>query len=99
MPSGKRGIALLGSTGSIGTQTLEVISTFPELFDLQAITAGSNANLLIEQAIKYHPNMVVIADESAYKKIKEQKHILKEAVIDYFLGNEYVSEEMLLTSD
>ena len=71
MPSGKRGIALLGSTGSIGTQTLEVISTFPELFDLQAITASSNANLLIEQAIKYHPNMVVIADESAYKKVKE----------------------------
>ncbi|NDB34451.1 MAG: 1-deoxy-D-xylulose-5-phosphate reductoisomerase [Flavobacteriia bacterium] len=71
MPSGKRGIALLGSTGSIGTQTLEVISAFPELFDLQVITAGSNANLLIEQAIKYHPNMVVIADEFVYKQVKE----------------------------
>lgn len=67
----KRGIAILGSTGSIGTQALEVIETYPELFDLQVITAGNNADLLIEQARKFNPNMVVIVDETQYSKVKE----------------------------
>ena len=66
-----RGVAILGSTGSIGTQTLEVIEAHPELFDLQVITAGNNADLLIEQARKFNPNMVVIVDESQYVKVKE----------------------------
>ena len=60
----KRGVAILGSTGSIGTQALEVIEAYPALFDLQVITAGNNADLLIEQALKYNPNMVVIGDET-----------------------------------
>ncbi|MFM7723824.1 MAG: 1-deoxy-D-xylulose-5-phosphate reductoisomerase [Bacteroidota bacterium] len=67
----KRGVAILGSTGSIGTQALEVIEAYPELFDLQVITAGNNADLLIEQARKFHPNMVVIVDETQYPKVKE----------------------------
>jgi 1-deoxy-D-xylulose-5-phosphate reductoisomerase len=61
----------LGSTGSIGTQALEVIEAYPELFDLQVITAGNNADLLIEQARKFNPNMVVIVDETQYTKVKE----------------------------
>ena len=69
--STKKGIAILGSTGSIGTQALEVIEAYPEYFDLQVITAGKNADLLIQQAKKYQPNTVVIGDESAYKKVKE----------------------------
>ena len=67
----KRGVAILGSTGSIGTQALEVIEAYPELFDLQVITAGNNADLLIEQALKFNPNMVVIGDETQYDKVKE----------------------------
>ncbi len=67
----KKGIAILGSTGSIGTQALEVIQAYPEKFDLQVITANYNADLLIEQAIKHKPNMVVIADESQYQKVND----------------------------
>ncbi|MFN4910953.1 MAG: 1-deoxy-D-xylulose-5-phosphate reductoisomerase [Flavobacteriales bacterium] len=67
----KRGIAILGSTGSIGTQALEVIEAYPERFDLQVITAGKNADLLIKQALKFKPNMVVLGDESQLKAVKE----------------------------
>ena len=66
----KKGIAILGSTGSIGTQALEVIEAYPAFFDLQVITAGKNADLLIEQALKFKPNTVVITDESRYEQVK-----------------------------
>jgi 1-deoxy-D-xylulose-5-phosphate reductoisomerase len=66
----KKGIAILGSTGSIGTQALEVIEAYPAYFDLQVITAQSNADLLIEQAKKFQPNAVVIGDESKYELVK-----------------------------
>lgn len=67
----KKGIAILGSTGSIGTQALEVIQAYPETFDLQVITANYNADLLIKQAIEHRPNMVVIADETQYQKVND----------------------------
>jgi len=67
----KKGIAILGSTGSIGTQALEVIVAYPDYFDLQVITAHKNVDLLIEQALKFRPNSVVISDESQYKKLKD----------------------------
>lgn len=67
----KKGIAILGSTGSIGTQALEVLASYPEYFDLQVLTAGKNADLLIEQALKFQPNSVVITDESQYQKVKD----------------------------
>jgi len=66
----KKGIAILGSTGSIGTQALEVIAAYPDNFDLQVITARKNADLLIEQALKFNPNVVVISDESLLDKVK-----------------------------
>lgn len=66
----KKGIAILGSTGSIGTQALEVIAAYPDKFDLQVITAGKNADLLIEQALKFDPNVVVISEESLFEKVK-----------------------------
>ena len=69
--SEKIGIAILGSTGSIGTQALEVIEYHPDYFDLQVLTAGKNADLLIEQAKKYQPNTVVISDEDSYQKVKD----------------------------
>lgn len=66
----KKGIAILGSTGSIGVQALEVIDNYPNRFSLEVITANKNADLLIEQAIKHHPNTVVIADDSLYDHVK-----------------------------
>lgn len=65
----KKNIAILGSTGSIGTQALEVISSNPDLFEVEILTAQSNADLLIAQAVKYKPNTVVIGDESLYDKV------------------------------
>jgi 1-deoxy-D-xylulose-5-phosphate reductoisomerase len=67
----KRHIAILGSTGSIGTQALEVLEANPDFFELEVITAQSNADLLIAQALKYHPNAVVIGDESKYSAVNE----------------------------
>ena len=83
--SDKKGIAILGSTGSIGTQALEVISAYPEYFDLQVITAGKNADLLIEQALKYQPNTIVIGDENQYVKVKEA---LKNEDIHVYCGED-----------
>ena len=64
-------IAILGSTGSIGKQALEVISAHQDLFVAEVLTANSNADLLIEQAIKFQPNAVVIADENQYEKVNQ----------------------------
>ncbi len=66
-----KGIAILGSTGSIGTQALDVISNYSDFFRLEVLTAHKNVELLIEQAIKYQPNSVVIGDDSLYGKLKE----------------------------
>jgi 1-deoxy-D-xylulose-5-phosphate reductoisomerase len=81
----KKGIAILGSTGSIGTQALEVLESYPEHFDLQVITAGKNAELLIAQALKHQPNAVVITDESQYLFVKEA---LKDQDIHVYAGAE-----------
>lgn len=65
----KRHIAILGSTGSIGTQALEVIDVNPDLFVVEVLTANRNADLLIQQALKFKPNTVVITDENQYDKV------------------------------
>jgi 1-deoxy-D-xylulose-5-phosphate reductoisomerase len=65
----KKNIAILGSTGSIGTQALEVIDANPDLFTVEVLTAQSNADLLIQQAVKYRPNVVVIGEEALYEKV------------------------------
>lgn len=67
----KKHIAILGSTGSIGTQALEVISNHPDVFEVEVLTAQNNADLLIEQAKKFKPNAVVIANEELYSKVKD----------------------------
>lgn len=67
----KRKIALLGSTGSMGVQSLEVIAQFPDLLQVEVLAAYSNADLLIRQAKTFKPNMVVIVQESAYHIVKE----------------------------
>lgn len=65
----KKKIAILGSTGSIGCQALEVIQEHPEMFEVSVLTAHSNADLLIKQAIDFKPNTVVIVDEKQYEKV------------------------------
>ena len=67
----KKHIAILGSTGSIGAQTLEVIDHHPSLFEVEVLTANNNSELLIKQAIKYRPNCVVIANEKKYNEVSE----------------------------
>ena len=68
----KKGIAILGSTGSIGTQTLEVISEHKNLFSVEVLTANNNCDLLIEQAKKYKPNAVVIVNRDKYDKVNSE---------------------------
>lgn len=66
----KKNIAILGSTGSIGTQALEVIRENQDVFCAEVLVANTNADLLIKQAIEFNPNAVVIADETKYKEVK-----------------------------
>lgn len=66
----KKRIAVFGSTGSIGTQALEVIDASPDLFEVEILTAQNNDALLIRQALKYKPNAIVIGDEKKYNAVK-----------------------------
>ena len=66
-----KSLAILGSTGSVGTQALEVVTAHPDLFEVEVLSAHRNAGLLIEQAKKFKPNAVVITDESKYKEVKD----------------------------
>jgi len=68
---GIKNIAILGSTGSIGTQTLEVIAENPDRFKAHVLTAHRNADLLVEQALQFKPAYVVICDESLYQQVKQ----------------------------
>jgi 1-deoxy-D-xylulose-5-phosphate reductoisomerase len=83
----KRRIAILGSTGSIGRQALEVISLHPDLFCAEILTANSNSELLIRQAIEHKVNAVVIADESKYQMVSDA---LSPHDIKVFTGNESI---------
>ncbi len=85
----KKHIAILGSTGSIGTQALDVIKAHPENFVVEVLTANGNADLLIQQALEFKPNAVVIADESKYQMVKNalDKHDIK-----VYAGNKAVEQ-------
>lgn len=67
----KKKVVILGSTGSIGTQTIDVISSNPDKFELYGITAHSNSDLLISQARKYKPNFVIVTKEECYQTVKD----------------------------
>jgi 1-deoxy-D-xylulose-5-phosphate reductoisomerase len=82
-------IAILGSTGSIGTQALEVIAEHPELFVVEALTANNNAELLIEQAIRFQPDTVVIANENLYRQVSDS---LKDYPIKVYAGNKALEQ-------
>ncbi len=79
----KKHIAILGSTGSIGRQALEVISQQEEYFTVEVLTAQNNLELLVEQARKYHPNAVVISNEEHYQALREA---LKDEDIKVYAG-------------
>ena len=64
-------IAILGSTGSIGTQALDVIKAHPGAFSVEVLTANNNVELLIEQALKYQPNIVAIANKDNYPLLRD----------------------------
>ncbi len=81
----KRRICILGSTGSIGTQALQVIEEHEDLFEAYVLTAGSNAGLLIRQARRFLPCAVVIADESKYSEVREA---LSDMPIQVYAGSE-----------
>ena len=70
-PGEGRGLAILGSTGSIGTQALDVVRAQPGRFRVEVLTAGRNADLLIEQALEFKPNAVAIADEAQGQKVRD----------------------------
>jgi len=93
--SDKKNIAILGSTGSIGTQALDVIRANKEAFAVEVLTGNGNADLLIKQAIEFDPNTVVIADESKYKYVKEA---LASYDIKVFAGNKAVAEVVQMDS-
>ena len=85
----KKKIAVLGSTGSIGTQTLDVISRHPDLFEAHTLTAGRNAELLIKQARAFKPDTVVIADETQYNFVQEA---LSDLPIKVYAGTDAISQ-------
>ena len=85
----KKQLAILGSTGSIGTQTLEVVAEYPDLFEVYTLTANNNVELLIEQAKQFNPDSVVIANEAHYNRLKEA---LKELPVKVYAGDEAIAQ-------
>ena len=82
-------IALFGSTGSIGTQALEVIAQHPDKFSAEILTCNGNDDLLIEQALRFQPNIVVVAENEKYNKVKEA---LAKTDIKIFVGEKALEE-------
>ena len=82
-------IAIFGSTGSIGTQALDVIATNPDKFSAEVLTAHTNDELLVQQALRFNPNVVVIGDEKKYLKVKEA---LSSTDIKVFSGEKALEE-------
>ena len=91
----KKKIAILGSSGSIGTQALEVIQEHPDEFEVEVLTANGNADLLIAQSKKFKPNTVVIADEAKYLYVKEA---LANDDIHVYAGEAALSQVMEMES-
>ncbi len=88
-------IAILGSTGSIGTQTLQVIAAYREEFIVEVLTANKNADLLINQAMEFQPNAVVIGNESEYEYVTEA---LKNYPVKVFAGSDAICQVVQMES-
>lgn len=85
----KKGLAILGSTGSIGRQALEVVRAYPNQFEVEVLSAQNNAPLLIRQAIEFQPNAVVIGNESLHQKVRDA---LEPHPIKVFAGKKALNE-------
>ena len=85
----KKRLAILGSTGSIGTQSLEVISQNPEKFEVEILTANNNVDLLIKQAKEFQPNAVVIANKGKYKYVSDA---LAKEPVKVFAGSDAINQ-------
>ncbi len=85
----KKQLAILGSTGSIGTQALQVVAEHSDLFEVYALTANRNIDLLVEQARRFSPEAVVIADKSLYPRLKEA---LSDMPIKVYAGSEAIAQ-------
>lgn len=90
-----KNIAILGSTGSIGTQALNVVRRHPDRFMVEVLCAGNNARLLVEQAQEFHPNVVVIANEERYNEVRDA---LRDSDIKVYAGTEAVCDVMEMES-
>jgi 1-deoxy-D-xylulose-5-phosphate reductoisomerase len=95
MPGMPERIALLGSTGSIGSQALDVISRYPERFIVEVLVAGNNIDLLTRQALRFQPDAVVIGDVKNYQKLKEN---LRDTNIKIYAGNEAIEQVVTFSS-
>jgi 1-deoxy-D-xylulose-5-phosphate reductoisomerase len=91
----KKNVAILGSTGSIGTQALDVIRSNPDIFQVEVLTAQNNAGLLIKQAQEFKPNAVVIGNDDLYQRVKE---VLEPLYIKVFAGESALAEIVELDS-
>ncbi|MDD4189822.1 MAG: 1-deoxy-D-xylulose-5-phosphate reductoisomerase [Mangrovibacterium sp.] len=89
----KKRIAILGSTGSIGTQTLEVIAQNPGLFEVEVLTANNNVALLVEQARRFKPNMVVVTNECRYEVVRDA---LSDEPVKVFAGRDAMNQVVRL---
>ncbi len=85
----KRNIIILGSTGSIGTQALDIVREHPDNFEVYALTANENVDLLIKQAREFSPEVVVIANEKKYDQLKEA---LKDLPVKVWAGSESIAQ-------
>jgi len=91
----KKKIAILGSTGSIGTQTLEVIAAHPEHFEVEMLTAHNHVELLAQQAIRFQPNGVVIGNKNLYIRLKD---LLDKYPIKVYAGYDAIDQAVVLPS-
>jgi len=91
----KKNLAIIGSTGSIGAQTLDLIRDFPDMFDVEVLTAQDNSDLLIRQAREWLPNAVVIGNKSGYSKVVDA---LKPYPVKVYAGEESLSQIVEMAS-
>jgi len=85
----KRNLAILGSTGSIGTQALGIVRNYPDQFGIEVLTAQGNCDLLIQQAVEFVPNVVVIGNEKCYPVVKEA---LKDLPVKVYTGQDAIAQ-------
>lgn len=91
-----KSVSILGSTGSVGTSTLDVIAANPGLYEVEALTAGKNVDLLVQQAKKHKAKLAVIADESLYSELKEK---LSSTCIEVAAGRKAIIDAAARSAD